>query len=98
MKTSSEKRLLLVWLGLVAVTLVSWWIGSQRDHAEFRSNPAITYGVLLIAAVKIRVIVMEFMEVRHAPGLLRRLTDGWTVFIIAALLAIYSLKLSMPPV
>ena len=60
--------------------------------------PLITYAVILIAAIKVRVIVREFMEVRHAPNLLRRLTDGWTVFITVALLAIYSLKLSMPPV
>jgi apolipoprotein N-acyltransferase len=98
MSANGERRLLLVWLALVAVTLVSWWIGSSHGDGEFRSNALITYGVLLIAAIKIRVIVREFMEVRHAPHSLRRLTDGWTVFVIAALLAIYSLKLSMPPV
>jgi hypothetical protein len=98
MGASVEKRMLVVWLGLVAVTLMSWWIGSSHGQIEFRSSALITYGVISIAAIKIRVIVREFMEVRHAPILLRRLTDGWTVFVIAALLAIYSLKLSMPPV
>ena len=98
MSTNAERRLLFVWLALVAVTLVSWWIGSHHGQREFRSSALITYGVILIAAIKIRVIVTEFMEVRHAPGSLRRLTDGWIAFITVALLAIYSLKLSMPPV
>jgi hypothetical protein len=98
MTANAERRLLVAWLALVAVTLVSWWIGSHHGHSAFRSSAAITYGVILIAAIKIRVIVREFMEVGHAPRLLRRLTDGWTIFLIAALLAIYSLKLSMPPV
>ncbi len=98
MSTNAEKRLLVAWLALVAVTLISSWIGSSHGHGEFRANPLITYGVILFAAIKIRVIVREFMEVRHAPRLLQRLMDGWTVFLVVALLAIYSLKLSMPPV
>ena len=98
MTANAERRLFVAWLALVAVTLVSWWIGSHHGRSEFGSSAAITYGVILIAAIKIRVIVREFMEVRHAPRLLQRLTDGWTVFLIAALLAIYALKLSMPPV
>src|SRR5262245_6867981 len=98
MSTKCEQRLLLVWVALVAVTLISWWIGSKHGNGEFRNSVSITYGVLLIAAIKIRVIVREFMEVRHAPNLVRRLTYGWTVFVMIALLAVYSLKLSMPPV
>ena len=98
MSTNVERRLRVVWLALVAVTLISWWIGSSRGQHELSSNAPITYAVLLIAAIKIRVIISEFMEVRHAPAWLRRLTDGWTAFITVALLAIYSLKLSMPPV
>jgi cytochrome c oxidase subunit IV len=91
-------RLRVVWLALVAVTLLSWWIGSSHGQGELASSALVTYGVLAIAAIKVRVIVREFMEVRHAPPLLRRLTDGWTLLVIAALLAIYSLQLSMPPV
>ena len=45
-----------------------------------------------------RVIIRHFMEVGHAPSSLRRLTDGWIVLVAVALLAIYSLKLSMPAV
>ena len=98
MSANGEKRLLVVWLALVAVTLLSWWLGSLHRQREFQSSAPITYAVISIAAIKVRVIVREFMEVRSAPRSLRRLTDGWTVFALAALLVIYSLKLGMPPV
>ena len=98
MSANADRRLLVAWLALVAVTLVSWWIGSSHGNGEFHSSAPITYAVIGIAAIKIRVIVREFMEVRHAPRLLRRLADGWTLFVVVALLGIYTLKLSMPPV
>jgi hypothetical protein len=80
------------------VTLISWWIGSNRGHGELTSSALITYGVLSIAGIKVRVIAAEFMEVRHAPSVLRRSIDGFTIIVVGALLAIYSLNLSMPPV
>jgi hypothetical protein len=97
MRPNPESRLALVWLALLTVTLISWWIGSRHGHAQFASNSAITYSVILIAGVKVRVIIREFMEVRHAPVLLRRLTDGWILFVILAVLGIYSFGLSIPP-
>jgi len=39
--------------------------------------------------VKVRIIFREFMEVRHAPVLLRRLTDGWVVLMAVCLLGSY---------
>jgi Prokaryotic Cytochrome C oxidase subunit IV len=98
MSASGERRLLLVWAALVVVTLVSGWIGSRHGQDDLRSSALVTCSVLSIAAIKVRVIVREFMEVRHAPSLYRRLTDGFTVFVVGALLAIYALNLSMPPV
>jgi hypothetical protein len=89
MTGSSTRRLALVWLALSAVTLVSWWIGSAHGQPAFRLNAAVTFGVLAIAAVKVRLIITEFMEARHAPRLLRRLTDAWLALLMLSLLAIY---------
>ena len=98
MHTKENRLLALIWLALSAVTLASWWIGSSHGQAEPSENAVVTYGVILLAAVKVRVIVSYFMEVRHAPLRLRRWMDGWLIFTVIALLAIYSLKLSIPPV
>jgi hypothetical protein len=97
MRGDSEIRLLVVWCALVAITLLSWWIGSHHGNTELRSNATISFAVLLIAAIKIRVIIREFMEVREAPAWLQRLTDGWIVFLVVALLGIYTFRLSVPP-
>jgi apolipoprotein N-acyltransferase len=91
MGVSTEKRLLVVWIALSAITAISWWIGSAHGHDAFRLNVFITFSVILLAIIKARVIIREFMEVRQAPALLRRLTDGWLLCIAVALLGIYSI-------
>ncbi len=97
MRASSEGRLQVVWGTLVAITLLSWWIGSKHGHDELGRNALISFAVILIAAIKIRMIIREFMEVREAPKWLQRLTDAWILFVVFTLLGIYTLRLSVPP-
>ena len=89
MSAAFEKRLFIVWLGLSAITAISWWIGSPHGHDGFRLNAAITFSVITIAVIKVRFIMREFMEVRQAPVLLCRLTDVWLLLTAIALLGIY---------
>jgi hypothetical protein len=49
----------------------------------------VSVSAIVIALVKVRIIFREFMEVRHAPVLLRRLTDAWVVLIAVCLLGSY---------
>lgn len=88
----SNKRLMIVWLILSALTLAYLWI----DHSAgglLKSSAAVTSSVIVIALVKVRIIFREFMEVRDAPVLLCRLTDAWVVLIGAALLGCYFIGL-----
>lgn len=83
-----NKRLMIVWLVLSALTLAYLWI----DHTAgglLKSSAVITSSVIVIALIKVRIIFREFMEVRGAPVLLGRLTDGWVVLIGAVLLGCY---------
>ena len=89
MNTGFEKRLLVVWLALSAITVVSVWIGSLDGQDALRPNAAATSSAIVIALVKVRVIFREFMEVRHAPVLLGRLTDLWLVVTGVSLLGCY---------
>jgi apolipoprotein N-acyltransferase len=84
-----EKRLLIVWLALSAISVLSWWIGSSHGREAFIPDAAITFSVLAIALIKVRVIMREFMEVRHAPVLLCRLTDIWLSLTAVTLLGTY---------
>jgi hypothetical protein len=84
-----EKRLLFAWLALSAITLAQLALGSLEERGPLTPNAAITASAIVIALVKVRVIIREFMEVRHAPVLLRRVTDLWVVLTGVSLLGSY---------
>jgi hypothetical protein len=83
-----NKRLLVVWLILASLTLTYLWI-DQSANGSLRSSEIVTSSVIVIALIKVRIIFLEFMEVRQAPVLLCRLTDAWVVLIAVALLGSY---------
>ena len=83
-----NKRLLVVWVVLAALTLSYLWIDHQAG-GTLRASAVVTSAVIVIAVIKVRIIFREFMEVRQAPVLLCRLTDAWVVLIAASLLGCY---------
>ena len=89
MNAGFEKRLGVVWLALSAITLVQLGVASQGDRAALARSSAIAASAIAIALIKVRIIIREFMEVRHAPVLLGRLTDLWVVLTGAILLGGY---------
>jgi hypothetical protein len=89
MGSDRNGRLLIAWLALVGVTLLSWRIGAGENRGVLRLNTMLTCGVLLISAVKVRLIIREFMEVGQAPSLLRRLSDGVMLLAFAIMIGIY---------
>ena len=89
MSTGFEKRLIVVLLALSAITITQLGIGSLDGQAALRPNAAITVSAIVIALIKVRIIIQEFMEVRHAPPLLCRLTDLWVAFAGVSLLGCY---------
>ena len=94
MTVQFNRRLMVVWLVLASLTLCYLWI----DHStggSLRSNAVVTTSVIVIALVKVRIIFREFMEVREAPPVLRRLTDAWVVLIAAGLFGSYFVGLAL---
>ena len=89
MNAGFEKRLLIAWLVLSAITIASLSVARLDGEAALRANAAITCTAIAVALVKVRIIFREFMEVRHAPVLLCRLTDGWLLVTAVALLGTY---------
>ncbi|MGB3352839.1 MAG: cytochrome C oxidase subunit IV family protein [Mycobacterium sp.] len=72
------------WLVLIAATLVSWMVGA--DHGT-GSMAAVV--VLAIAAFKVRLVGLDFMELRHAPIPLRAAFECYCVGMWALLSALY---------
>jgi hypothetical protein len=88
--TRINNRLLLTWLALVAITLAYLPIDHVADDGALRTaSTAVTVTAIVVALVKVRIIMREFMEVRHAHALLRRITDLWIVFMAVAMLGAY---------
>ena len=85
-----NRRLFVVWLVLVAITLTYRWIDHSADHGGVAvPSTLVSVTAICLALVKVRIIMREFMEVRNAPPLLCRLTDLWVVLMAAALLGVY---------
>jgi hypothetical protein len=74
------------WLILVAVTLVSFALG-----VEHGTGAAIVFVVLALAAIKVRLIGLDFMELRHAPIALRALFELYCIALWAVLSTLYLL-------
>jgi Prokaryotic Cytochrome C oxidase subunit IV len=90
MSTTFNKRLLIVWLILTAMTLVYVLMDEAVDqNGTLRASTVVTVSAIVIALIKVRIIFREFMEVRHAPALLCRLTDVWVLLVGVGLLGSY---------
>jgi hypothetical protein len=88
--TTFNKRLLIVWLILTSMTLAYVWIDHTVDqNGTLKASTVVTVSASVIAVIKVRIIFREFMEVRHAPAWLCRLTDAWVVLIAVCLLGSY---------
>ena len=71
-----NKRLFWAWLILVAISLAYLWIDHAATHRGLpTASTVVTVGAICFALIKVRIIMREFMEVRTAPRVLRRLTD-----------------------
>jgi hypothetical protein len=72
------------WVILVAATLASFALGA--DHG---TGSLIAVGVLAIAASKVRLVGLDFMELRHAPIPLRATFEVYCVALWALLSGLY---------
>lgn len=86
---SAAVRTSAVWLALSLLTLASWLLRVVHDRGALSASTAATVGVLAVAAVKGRLILREFMEVRSAPAWLGWATDAWLSVLWATILGMY---------
>jgi hypothetical protein len=88
-KAVAKNRLTVVWIVLAALTVVSWVLAPGHASGSVGPSVPITVAVLVMALIKSRLIIREFMEVRTAPAWLRAGTDAWLVVMFGAVLVIY---------
>jgi apolipoprotein N-acyltransferase len=76
-----------VWLGLIAATCLSWWLGSE--HRMLNARVASSVIILVTAFIKIRFVGNYFMELRDAPIPMRVFFEAYCVGICSIIIAIY---------
>jgi caa(3)-type oxidase subunit IV len=77
-----------VWVLLMALTVMSWSLGSE--HGLGNSSHVVASLVILgVAVIKIRLVGLHFMELRRAPGYLRGAFELFCVVLFALLLGMY---------
>jgi hypothetical protein len=81
------QKITLVWLGLVLATGVSWQFGHSLGFGD--NYRYATVAVILISFIKVRFIVLDFMEVRAAPIALRLTLETWSVVVCTTLIFLY---------
>lgn len=84
--TLSEKQLaVVVWAALVAATLISLALGEDWiGHGDVAAAL-----VIVIAFIKVRLVGMHFMELRHAPMPLRLVFQAYCAIASIVLIVLY---------
>lgn len=83
LKELFRSRAMVTWLILVAATVVSPFISAEGG------GRLAAVAVLAVATIKIRLIALDFMELRHAPWGMRVAIEGFCVAMWAVLSGLY---------
>lgn len=80
-----RKPVSIVWAALMLATCASTWLLSKKSVTPELA----TLTIMAIAAVKVRLVMRHFMEVRRAPLALRLVCDGWLLAVTALIVTVY---------
>ena len=76
-----------LWLLLLAATGVTYWLGESGALGLVSMVPVpLIFGFALFKGLG---VILDFMDLRHAPALWRNLLVGWLVFVIGMILLAY---------
>lgn len=87
MITLLRNKTTLVWAFLVLATALSWEFGHGMGFGD--DHRRATVAIMLVAFIKVRYVMLDFMEVRHAPVPLRVVFESWVVVVCSAILIFY---------
>ena len=76
------------WLILMIATGMTWYLGEVGAAGTWA-----IVALLVIAFVKGRLVILDFMELRSAPLMWRVLLEGWLIFVSSLILIAYWISL-----
>jgi caa(3)-type oxidase subunit IV len=78
----------VAWLVLVALTSLSWALGT--DHGlTAAAHVGASVVIIAIAVCKVRLVGLYFMELNAAPALLRGLFEGYCAVLLGLLVTFF---------
>ena len=80
-----RKPVTIVWAALMLATCASTWLLSKNSVTP----EVATVAIMVVAAVKVRLVMWRFMEVRRAPLALRLVCNGWLLAVTALIMTVY---------
>jgi hypothetical protein len=86
MKHLLRSRATVIWLLLVSATVVSWNLGHGVGSFNVRDA---SLAIIVVAFLKVRFVILDFMEIRHAPLLMRIASEAWVVTVCTVLIVMY---------
>lgn len=89
MKSILLGRETFVWIVLAALTLASWVMGNKYAAIPGEYYLYLSLAMILLAFFKVRLVVMNFMEVAHGPLPLRLVFEAWLLICTVVLCVIY---------
>lgn len=84
--SSATKGSVIVWAALVAFTVASFALGGEHLVENGILASAVVLG---IGAIKVRLVGLNFMELRGAPMALRAAFEAYCVGLFVVLMEIY---------
>lgn len=82
------KRTVLIWLALMLATATTYALGRAGAMAGTLGSVVLMFA---LAVFKGWWVVLDFMELRRAPPLWRRLMLGWLWIVPSGLVLVYAL-------
>jgi hypothetical protein len=76
------------WLVLIVATGITWYLGEVGA-----AGTGAIVAMLVIAFIKGRLVILDFMELRGAPRLWRTLLEGWLIVVGSLILLAYWISL-----
>ena len=82
-----------IWAILLAATAVTYWLGESGLAGHAGMAPILT--MFALAFIKGLLVILDFMGLRHAPRLWRRLLVGWLIFVTSLIVLAYWIGLRL---
>lgn len=83
--TNHWPRLCAIWLAMCALTLAA--LAAGEAHLPGAMGVA---AVILAAMIKVRYVILDFMEIRSAPIALRLVLEGWVILLGTVLILMFA--------